>query len=75
MRTWTTLIHALDPLTGEYSEFAGPNIQAPSAQLAFDWCQENGLGYCHIAGELVCEIPCENGKADFNNEIDYRNLN
>jgi hypothetical protein len=74
MKTFTTTIHALDPADGEYKEFAGPNIEAPSRKLAFDYCQRNGLGYCHIGNELVMIVPCKkhtSNEPDFDKKIDY----
>lgn len=65
MKTWGTTIYAKCPLTGDIKTYGGPNIKAPTRGLAFDWCQNNGLGYCHIQDEIIMEIPC-NGKA-----IDY----
>ena len=76
MKIFATRIHALDPLDGEYKTFAGPDIKAPSASLAFDYCQNNGMGYCHIDGEAICDIPCdENYKADFDKQVDYDIIN
>ena len=75
MKTFSTLIHALDPMDGEYKTFAGPNIRALSRKLAFEYCQNNRLGYCHIDGEVVAEIPCDdNYKADFSKQINYDDL-
>lgn len=75
MKIFCTTIHALDPIDGEYKEFCGPNIKAPSQSLAFEYCQNNGLGYCHIGGEIVMEIPCDKDfKPDWNKSIDYENI-
>lgn len=73
MKTWGTTIYAKCPLTGEMKTYGGPNIQAPTRELAFEWCQNNGLGYCHIEGELVAEIPCksESYEPDWTKMIDY----
>lgn len=75
MKTWGTTIYAICPLTGEMRTYGGPNIEAPTRKLAFEYCQNNGLGYCHIEGELVAEIPCKPGthEADFSKMVDYEN--
>lgn len=57
MKTCSTKIYALDPITGEYCTFSGPNITALTEQEAFAYCQNNYLGYCFISDEIVSEIP------------------
>jgi hypothetical protein len=75
MKTFSTVIKAINPMNGELATFIGPNIEALSRKLAFKYCQNNGLGYCDISGELILEIPCdENFKADFGKEIEYKDL-
>jgi hypothetical protein len=77
MKTWTTNIYALDPLDGCYKTFGGPYIQAPSRALAHEFCQNNGLGYCHIDAELIMEIPCKKGTTnipDWEKKIDYEKI-
>lgn len=76
MKTWGTTIYAKCAQTGDQKTFCGPNVKAPSRQLAFDYCQNNGLGYCHIQDEIVMEIPCKKGtyEPDFDNAIDYENI-
>lgn len=66
MKTWTTKIIAISPITGELREYAGPNIKAPSKELAHQYCQFSGIGYgyCHISDELIAEIPCKKGSYD-----------
>jgi hypothetical protein len=76
MKIWSTDIHAICPLTGELKLFGGPNIEAPTKKLALEYCQLNGLGYCHVGDEIVMEIPCIKGtyKPDFDNAIDYETI-
>jgi len=77
MRLWSTIIHALDPIDRCYKEFGGPNIMAPSKTLAHEFCQHNGLGYCHIGDEIIMEIPCKKGTKDvpdWENAIDYEKI-
>jgi hypothetical protein len=71
MKKWGTTIHALDPIDGEYKEFSGPIITAPSRKLAFDYCQKNGLGYCPIIDELILLVPNKEGIPDWKNKIDF----
>jgi hypothetical protein len=73
MRLWCTEIRAICPISGEMRVYGGPNIRAITRELAFIYCQENGLGYCKIVGELVAEIPCKDGgyEPDWDNKIDF----
>jgi len=69
---WITEIRAVDPLTGELTDWCGPRIEADSFEEAENYCNTNGLGYCKIVGRLdeaidqmidLCRIiirPCEN---------------
>jgi hypothetical protein len=63
----------MDPTDGTYKEFGGPNIEAPSRALAHQYCQNNGLGYCLVGMEIVCEIPTKKDglTPDFSKRIDY----
>lgn len=77
MRIWCTTIYAKCAVTGQLKTFCGPNIEAPSAKLAHEYCQNNGLGYCHIEGELQSETPCKphTFDPDWDKEIDYTKKN
>lgn len=72
MKFWVTEINALDAQTDEMKTWGGPLIQAPTMELAQQWCNEN-RGYLKVVGELVAEIPCKEGtyEPDFENMIDY----
>jgi len=48
-----TKIVALDHLDNTTKTFAGPNVSALTLEDAEKFCQENGLGYCKVIGELV----------------------
>lgn len=76
MRRWTTKIHAIKPSTGELVEWCGPVINVPSWKLAQEYCENNGLGYCQVDGELIMEIPCKEGShdPDWNKSIDYETI-
>jgi hypothetical protein len=73
MKLWVTEIMATDPKTGELKKWCGPEVPGINLQTAEEYCQSNGLGYCKVIGELICEIPCKEGtyEPDFNNMIDY----
>lgn len=73
MPLFATEIRAIDPITGEMKTYGGPNVPAFTPGMAAHYCQQNGLGYCRILGELVAEIPCKPGtyEPDFKNTIDY----
>lgn len=74
MKKWTTIIYAKDPCSdGEVVEFNGPVIEAFTARLAHEYCQNNGLGYCYISDELAAEIPCKPGtlEPDWDKMVDY----
>ena len=75
MKLWVTEIIAIDPLSGELKKYGGPEVRGINAQAAWDYCQQNGLGYCRVQGELVAEIPCKTGtfEPDFKNMVDYEN--
>lgn len=73
MKTWVTLIKALDPVTGLMKTWSGPNVPGINHDDATRYCQQNELGYCQVIGELVAEIPCKKGthEPDWENQIDY----
>lgn len=73
MTKWGTLIYSICPVNNDKRVFVGPTIEAPSRQLAHEYCQNNGMGYCHIGDELIMEIPCKEGtyEPDWNKSVDY----
>lgn len=75
MRTWITEIKALSAKTGEMATWAGENVEAPSWELAQQWCDEY-KGYLKVIGELVAEIPCKEGsfEPDWDNMTDYEKI-
>jgi len=75
MRLWSTEIKALCPHTGEMKTWTGDNVQAPTWELAQQWCDAN-KGYLKVIGELIAEIPCdeETYEADFGGKVDYENI-
>jgi hypothetical protein len=75
MKTWVTEIMALEAKTGEMKKWCGDEVQAPTYELAQQWC-DNNKGYLKVIGELVAEIPCKKGtyEPDFDNMVDYETI-
>ncbi len=71
MNTYTTTIWAESSITGELTEYVGPNVPGISFSDAQTYCENNGLGYCKVSGQLVEEIPVVNGKPDWKNKTDF----
>lgn len=76
MKLWSTEIKALDAKTGEMSTWCGEHVEAPTWELAQEWCYNN-RGYLKVIGELIAEIPCKEGtlEPDFDKMIDYEDIN
>ena len=49
---WLTEIRAVDPQTGELTDWCGPRIEAESYEEAENFCNSNGLGYCKVVGRM-----------------------
>jgi hypothetical protein len=76
MKQWVTEIKAISPNHGEIAVYGGPNVPGLTLTHAQQYCEENGLGYCRVIGELISEIPVgPKGTPDWLNRIDYDNLN
>ena len=75
MKVWLTEIIAKSAKTGELKIWAGENVEAPTFELAQEWC-DTYKGYLKVIGELVMEIPCKEGsyEPDWDNAIDYDNI-
>lgn len=75
-KIWATELRAICAITGDLKTFSGPNVPGINWADANDYCQNNGLGYCFVVGELVCEIPCKTGtyEPDWKREIDYEKI-
>lgn len=74
MKVFSTIIYAICPVTGELTKFCGQNIEAPTAKLAHEYCQNNGLGYLHVSDELVMTVGIKNNttnEPDWNTKRDY----
>lgn len=64
--TFVTEIVAYHPFTGELCKWMGPYIEAPGHDDAQRFCEQNGLGYCKVSGQLIQEIgQNEQGFADW----------
>ncbi|GAA0561683.1 hypothetical protein LX66_3570 [Chitinophaga japonensis] len=60
MKKWTTYIYAVSPLTGLLTKYCGPKITAPTRELAQEWCELNGMGYCTVVqDEVAYEVSHE----------------
>ena len=53
LKTYSTVLEAIDPATGELVIWAGLDVQAESEKEAQRWCIENGLGYLQVVGEKI----------------------
>ncbi len=73
MRYWITEIQALDPITKELKRYAGVTVKAINKELAQQFCNENGLGYCKVVGQLIMVVPCKKDSytPDWDKKIDY----
>lgn len=73
MKLWCTEIVALDPKDKNFKRWCGPNVPGVNIQTAQEYCDNNGLGYCQVTGELIAEIPCKEGtyEADMDKIVDY----
>lgn len=65
MRLWVTEIQALDPHTGEMKTWMGDYVEAPSWELAQQFCDEH-KGYLKVTGELIGEVPMDEEKCLIN---------
>lgn len=76
MKYWVTEFKAIRARDGELVTYCGPHVQAPTYELAQEWCYNN-RGYLVVIGELCGEIPCHEGTfdPDFANAIDYEQQN
>ena len=75
MKLWQTAIDAIDPADGLLKTWVGPHVPGITKAVAEWYCQQNGLGYLRIVGELVKEIPCIKGsdRPDWGKAIDFEN--
>jgi hypothetical protein len=73
MKFWYTEIKAISPVDGALKVYCGPNVPGINEKTAQEYCENNGLGYCKVIGELIAEIPCKEGTQDpdFENMMDY----
>lgn len=73
MKKWVTEILAIDPVDGQLKRWMGPFIEAPTQELAQEWCNNNYMGFLRVGDELVAEIPCDDdgGNIKWGEMIDY----
>lgn len=77
MKWFVTEIHAVCPVMHSMYKWVGPNVPGIDMATAQEYCNNNGLGYCKVIGELVAEIPCKEGsyEPDFSKMVDYEKIN
>jgi hypothetical protein len=77
MKQWVTEIKAISPANGEIAVYGGPNVPGLTMTHAQSYCENNGLAYCIVIGQLVTEVPVlpNTMSPDWSNRIDYDNLN
>ena len=64
MKKWCTEIFAKHNVHGEMRKFIGPLIEAPTAELARQWCIENA-GWLHVTGnECVAVVDAKTGECE-----------
>lgn len=73
MKLWVTEIKAKSPIDGSLKSYCGPEVPGITLEDAQQYCENNGLGYCWVLGELIMDIPCKEGthEPDWNNAVDY----
>lgn len=76
MNLYSTFIHAIDPVTGELTQYNGPLVPGINEKDAQHYCDTHALGYCWIDDQVTGEIPASNKTfaADWKNKIDYDNF-
>lgn len=76
MKKWITEVTTIDVVTNEIKTWMCDTIEAPTRELAQEWCEKNGKGYLTVTGECVVEIPCKKNSLDpdFSKAIDYENM-
>jgi len=74
MKKWCTEIKAIEAKTGEMKTWIGEHVEAPTWDLAQEWCNNN-KGYLKVVGELVMEVPCKENsyEPDWGKAVDYEN--
>lgn len=60
---FATQIQAINPLTGELTLFAGPNVPGICFSDAENYCQNNGLGYCKVTG-MINAVEYDDGRIE-----------
>lgn len=76
MKTYGTIIRAVNWETGELCTFEGPKVPGINRKDAQRYCNKNDLGYCKVTDELVSEIPTigETLIPDWGKEVNYQNI-
>lgn len=69
MKKFITQFYAIDQTDGEVKLWSGQRIEAPTHNLATEWCKNNAP-YLYVVGELVGEIDYDSDK-----EVDWEKIN
>ena len=74
MKLWVTNIRAIDPRDGELKNWGGPHVPGITHKHAEQYCQDNGLGFCEVLGELVGEVCTKPNslEVDWSTYVDYQ---
>lgn len=64
MNRWTTTIQAINPDTGEQTQYMGPLAIGDTEQDAKQYLDTNGMGYATIQGKYVGEVDLKALKPD-----------
>ena len=67
MNLYTTEIKAICPITGELLTYSGQYVPGISFKDAENYCQQNGLGYCKVTGELIEEVEISGKVTEYKN--------
>lgn len=69
MKVFLTEFYAIDyHANGRLKLFAGPNIEAPTWQLAQAECDKH-YPYLRVVGELVATIDADDVQTDYNHSL------
>lgn len=73
MKYWVTEIKAKSPIDGSMRAYGGPDVPGETIEEAQDYCENNGLGYCWVLGQLIMDIPCKEGtfEPDWDNATNF----
>jgi len=73
MKLFTTELKSIDPKDGVLKTWMGQYVEGISIQDAQNYCEQHGLGYLKVLGELISEIPTKKDgiTPDWDKKINY----